>query len=590
MTETTFTHTDAGQTLAAIDASQCVMIYSPDGRIVAANSRALALCGFAREDLIGRPHSILVDPNDRDEAAAAEFWARLRAGETTVGEYRRMAQNGAPFWISAMHAPVRGSDGSVAQVVMCGIDITASRSDEQVARSKLNALDRAQALIEFSPRGEILHANDNFLALLGYRLEECVGRHHRMFIPPAETNLEQSVEFWAQLAQGQNRTGEFKRVRQDGTPVWINGSYAPVRDDKGRIVSVIKLALDVSARRMALDELVEGLAALAGADLTFRMAKGTDDEFTQVRAKFNTMLAAMRELVGEVRSRTNAMNTEAEAIALAAGELARRGEGQAASMEQTAAAVDQISGNISMTSQSAREADAAARNALQVVLKGADVVAQAIAAIERIDEHTKRMGEFTRVIEGFAFQTNLLSINAAVEAARAGEVGRGFAVVANEVRNLAQQSAKASQNIADLIGKSETDVRAGVKLVRDAGTSLDQIQSAVGGVVQNITGIAHATTEQSHGVREVSEALSQLDRVNQANLSMSEQYAAAAGALSTQVEELGQMMDMFRTSDTVPPARHATLADTRPHDPRTSNPSLSDPRLSDPRRPEGRAA
>ena len=277
MTETTFTHTDAGQTLAAIDASQCVMIYSPDGRIVAANSRALALCGFAREDLIGRPHSILVDPNDRDEAAAAEFWARLRAGETTIGEYRRVAQDGAPFWISAMHAPVRGSDGSVAQVVMCGIDITASRSDEQVARSKLNALDRAQALIEFSPRGEILHANDNFLALLGYRLEECVGRHHRMFIPPAETNLEQSVEFWAQLAQGQNRTGEFKRVRQDGTPVWINGSYAPVRDDKGRIVSVIKLALDVSARRMALDELVEGLAALAGA---------TGDELHPVQQAF----------------------------------------------------------------------------------------------------------------------------------------------------------------------------------------------------------------------------------------------------------------------------------------------------------------
>ena len=320
-------------------------------------------------------------------------------------------------------------------------------------------------------------------------------------------------------------------------------------DDKGRVVSVIKLALDVTARRVAVDDLVEGLAALASGDLTYNLGQNAGGEFVQVRANFNTMMSALRELVTEVRSRTNAMNTEAEAIALAAGELARRGEGQAASMEQTAAAVDQISGNISMTSQSAREADAAARDALQVVLKGADVVAQAIAAIERIDEHTKRMGEFTRVIEGFAFQTNLLSINAAVEAARAGEVGRGFAVVANEVRNLAQQSAKASQNIADLIGKSETEVKAGVKLVRDAGTSLDQIQLAVGGVVQNITGIAHATTEQSHGVREVSEALSQLDRVNQANLSMSEQYAAAAGALSSQVEDLGQMMDAFRTSD-----------------------------------------
>lgn len=557
MTGTTFTHTDASQTLAAIDASQCVVIYSAEGRILAANPRALALCGFAREELVGRPHSVLLDPDDAAAGGIADFWERLRSGETMVGEYRRVARNGSPFWISAMHTPVRGADGAVTQIVMCGIDITASRSEAQVARAKLNALDRAQALIEFTPRGEILHANDNFLSLLGYRLEECAGRHHRMFIPATEMNLEQSMEFWAQLALGNSRTGEFKRARHDGSPVWINGSYAPVTDDKGRVVSVIKLALDVTARRVAVDDLVEGLAALASGDLTYNLGQNAGGEFVQVRANFNTMMSALRELVTEVRSRTNAMNTEAEAIALAAGELARRGEGQAASMEQTTAAVDQISGNISMTSQSAREADAAARDALQVVLKGADVVAQAIAAIERIDEHTKRMGEFTRVIEGFAFQTNLLSINAAVEAARAGEVGRGFAVVANEVRNLAQQSAKASQNIADLIGKSETEVKAGVKLVRDAGTSLDQIQLAVGGVVQNITGIAHATTEQSHGVREVSEALSQLDRVNQANLSMSEQYAAAAGALSSQVEDLGQMMDAFRTSDLPVHARNA---------------------------------
>lgn len=257
-------------------------------------------------------------------------------------------------------------------------------------------------------------------------------------------------------------------------------------------------------------------------------------------------------MISEVRNRAGVMNDEAVQIARGAGDLARRGETQAASLEQTAAAVEEISGNITMTSQSAQQADAAAREALAVVLKGAAVVSDAIAAIERIDEHTKQMGEFTRVIEGFAFQTNLLSINAAVEAARAGEVGRGFAVVANEVRNLAQQSAKASQNIADLIGKSETEVKAGVRLARDAGVSLNQIQTAVGGVVENITGIAHATSEQSTGVREVSSALAQLDSVNQANLSMSEQYAAAAAALSSQVEELGRMMDRFHTAVDIP--------------------------------------
>ena len=273
-------------------------------------------------------------------------------------------------------------------------------------------------------------------------------------------------------------------------------------------------------------------------------------------ATFNETNDDLEAMISEIRGRAGQMNDEAVQIARGAGDLARRGESQAASLEETAAAVEEISGNITMTSQSAQSADAAARDALNVVLKGAQVVSEAIAAIERIDEHTKQMGEFTRVIEGFAFQTNLLSINAAVEAARAGEVGRGFAVVAQEVRNLAQQSGKASQSIAELIGKSEAEVQSGAALVRQTGSALNNIQTAVRGVVDNISGIAHATAEQSTGVQEVSSALSHLDSVNQANLSMSESYATAASSLSAQVNELTQLLEKFET-ETVPQGRSA---------------------------------
>lgn len=433
-------------------------------------------------------------------------------------------------------------------------DITAPTAAASLARRKFDALGRSQAVIEFKPTGEIVTANDNFLDALGYRLDDIVGKHHSMFMHPQDASSPQYQQFWQSLNAGAGQTGEFCRKRRDGSSIWIVGSYVPVLDEAGRVASVVKMVTDVTDQKQLMQGLVAGLNSMRGGDLTYRVTAAEKPEFAAVAATFNETNDDLEAMISEIRGRAGQMNDEAVQIARGAGDLARRGESQAASLEETAAAVEEISGNITMTSQSAQSADAAARDALNVVLKGAQVVSEAIAAIERIDEHTKQMGEFTRVIEGFAFQTNLLSINAAVEAARAGEVGRGFAVVANEVRNLAQQSAKASQSIADLIGKSETEVKAGVRLARDAGVSLDQIQTAVSGVVENITGIAHATSEQSTGVREVSTALAQLDGVNQANLSMSEQYAAAAAALSTQVEELGRMMDRFRTQGDVPQA------------------------------------
>ncbi|WP_134725883.1 methyl-accepting chemotaxis protein [Paracoccus luteus] len=556
-----FTHPDLDQAMTAIEAVQSVLSFTMDGVITEVNDNYLKMCGFRRDELVGSTLARLMDPDDETTKAHPEFWARLRAGETQVGEFKRIAKAGHPFWISAIYTPVRDATGTVTQVVVFAIDITGSKRTSLRGIRKVDALARSQAVVEFTPTGEIVAANEGFLNLMGYTLDEIRGRHHRIFMPSAEVNGADYARLWADLARGVSHSGEFQRRTRSGQTVWLSASYVPVLDEVGCVESVMKIAIDITAGRTAVDSLIHGLGRLARGDLTARLGDTVAGEFEGLREQFNTTLDSFSHMADDIRSHAEQMNGEAGQIARGASDLARRGESQAASLEQTAAAVEEISGNITMTSQAARDADAAARDAQAVVLRGAEVVGQAIAAIERIDEHTKQMGEFTRVIEGFAFQTNLLSINAAVEAARAGEVGRGFAVVANEVRNLAQQSAKASQNIADLIGKSETEVKAGVKLVRDAGISLDQIRTAVSGVVENITGIAHATTEQSTGVREVSQALAQLDGVNQANLSMSEQYASAAASLLSQIEELGAMMERFHTDkDTAlatPPARRA---------------------------------
>lgn len=541
-------HAAPEQALAAIESAMMVLAFDPSGVIIDANDNYCRAAGYAPGELNGRPLSILLDTRTDAAAALADVMSKLRGGSSVYAAMNRRRKDGTPFSLQAVYLPLMDADGRLTGAVAYATDTTQVQRALQDAQSKQNALSRSQAIIQFTPRGEVTWANENFLRLLGYTLDEIKGQHHRIFCTPEYAASPEYREFWAELSGGGFRQVRDRRLTKTGGEVWIVGSYNALLDEDGNVTGVIKFATDMTARQNATDALINALEGLAQGDLTTRMPDQVPADFMSVRDRFNHTTSALETMVDDIRERSDAMNGEAGEIARGASEISRRGESQAAALEETAAAVEEISGNITMTSEAARDADAAARNALNVVLKGAEVVGQAIAAIERIDEHTKQMGEFTRVIEGFAFQTNLLSINAAVEAARAGEVGRGFAVVANEVRNLAQQSAKASQNIAELIGKSETEVKAGVKLVRDAGVSLDQIQGAVGGVVENITGIAHATTEQSQGVREVSEALSQLDGVNQANLAMSEQFAASSAGLSSQVEELSGMMERFRTA------------------------------------------
>lgn len=414
-------------------------------------------------------------------------------------------------------------------------------------RDRVKALSLSSAIAELTPDGTIMEVNELFLRLTGYRRDDVIGKQHHIFLRYDYANSPEYNDFQRQLGLADSFTQEFEYITSSGRPIWVSGHYMPLVDSSGKVTGIMSLVTEITHRKAAVADLVEALDRLADGKLNQGLAMDTSGEFSGVYNSFNRVIGHFSTMVTDIRQRTVRLYQEAEQIAQGANDLARRGEGQAAALEETGAAIEQISGNTSMTSSAAQEANNAAQEAEKVVTHGNHVVVDAVAAIERIEQHTKSMGEFTRVIENFAFQTNLLSINAAVEAARAGEVGRGFAVVAQEVRNLAQQSGKASQSIAELIGKSEAEVQSGVELVRQTGSALNDIQTAVRGVVNNISGIAHATAEQATGVREVSSALSHLDSDNQANLSMSEHYATAAASLSSQIDELTTMLKNFET-------------------------------------------
>ncbi|MDO5527969.1 MAG: methyl-accepting chemotaxis protein [Paracoccus sp. (in: a-proteobacteria)] len=538
-------HPNPELALKALDQAQISLRMDSAGTILAANRNYLDLTGQTA-DIVGQNFTRLLHDH-ADHGAAALIMQDLRAGRARTEHLRHKHRDGEPVWFVTCFAPVADENGEIAEIRATLIDVTDRHQAARETERKFQALSNSQAIIEFTVDGEIRSANQNFLDAMGYTIDEIKGRRHMMFVTPEYARSPDYADMWSDLRSGGFRSGEFERVGKGGRPVHIVASYNPIKDSSGKVLGVIKIASDVTRMRLAVNELIAGLDSMSRGNLSVRISDEVSGDFASVRKAFNTSLSQIAEMITAARQQSQSMQGEANEISGAARDLAQRGESQAAALEQTAASVEQISGNIDMTSEAARDADSSARSARDTVLHGAEIVEKAIGAMTRIEEHTKNMADFTRVIENFAFQTNLLSINAAVEAARAGEVGRGFAVVAGEVRNLAQQSANASQNIAELIAKSEEEVKSGVRLVSDAGEALKKIQSVVGGMAENISGIAHATSQQSIGVREVSEALAQLDQVNQANLTMSDSYAAAAASLSGQLTELTEMMARFQT-------------------------------------------
>jgi methyl-accepting chemotaxis protein len=207
--------------------------------------------------------------------------------------------------------------------------------------------------------------------------------------------------------------------------------------------------------------------------------------------------------------------------------------------------MEELTSTVRQNADNAREANVLAKNASQIAAHGGEVVSQVVSTMASINASSKKIGDIIAVIDGIAFQTNILALNAAVEAARAGEQGRGFAVVASEVRNLAQRSAAAAKEIRGLISDSVTKVEAGGRLVDEAGVTMQEIVQGIGRVTEIMADITLASAEQSTGIEQVNEAITQMDGVTQQNAALVEEAAAAAASLQEQATTLAQLVSVF---------------------------------------------
>ncbi|WP_428409352.1 methyl-accepting chemotaxis protein [Hyphococcus sp.] len=540
-----------------------------DGKVITANENFLNTLGYRLDEIVGKHHSIFVDPRDVKSPNYRAFWDKLGRGEFDAGKYKRITKEGEDIWIQAAYNPIFDLEGKPYKVVKFATDITAVEKEGNETRAKVEAISRSQAVIEFELDGTIIAANDAFLSVMGYTRDEIVGKHHRMFATPAFAKSPEYQHHWDRLRNGEFIEGHFERVAKNGDPVWIQASYNPLFDLDGNPYKVVKFASDVTqvelerkrneeerARKAAeqaavVSALASGLQSLSDGDLTSQIQQTFADEYEQLRMDFNAAVTKLSEAMRGVVLNADGIRTSAGEISQAADDLSRRTEGQAATLEQTAASLEELTASVKGAAEGADKANRVVSEAKRNAEESGEVVREAVSAMAEIEKSSEQISQIISVIDDIAFQTNLLALNAGVEAARAGDAGRGFAVVASEVRALAQRSSDAAKEIKTLISTSSQHVGRGVDLVGQAGKALHEIVDSVTNIHDLVSTIASSAKEQSTGIGEINVAVNQLDQVTQQNAAMVEESTAASHSMAQEAEELARMVAAFKTDAAV---------------------------------------
>ncbi|MGE7368373.1 methyl-accepting chemotaxis protein [Neorhizobium sp. NPDC001467] len=538
----------ASQLIAALNKSLAVIEFDPTGNILSANDIFCQVMGYSASEIVGRHHRMFVTEQEAASDAYQAFWRKLGQGEFEQREYRRIAKGGRSVWIQASYNPIIDSSGKVSRVVKVASDTTAAHERNAAFEAKMSAISRVQGVIEFTPGGEIIDANDNFLKLLGYTIDEIKGRHHRMFVSEKMAGSQEYRDLWAKLNAGEFAAGEFQRFGKGGREIWIQASYNPIFDLDNKVKSIVKFATDISGRVRAVSEVAGGLEQLARNNLRHRLEDAFDPAFEPLRCDYNASLDGLHATMKTIVSTADTVNSGTQEILVSSEVMSKRIESQAASLEQTAAALDQITVTVKQSAQGALEAALAAAGARSGTALSGKVMNQAAAVMGEIDESSNKISQIIGVIDGIAFQTNLLALNAGVEAARAGEAGKGFAVVAQEVRELAQRSATAAKEIKSLITASSDQVKRGVQLVAETAEALEDVTVKVGEIDAALSEMARSAREQAMGLGEVNAAVNLMDTVTQENAAMLSNATAAAETLTSAAASLAELMRQFHLS------------------------------------------
>ena len=473
----------------ALNASQAVIEFTPQGNVLTANGNFLKCVGYDLAEIKGRHHGLFCDPGYVKSGDYSTFWLQLARGEFVASTFKRFGKDGRAIWLQASYNPVRDSAGRVVKVVKFASDISEQKQREIDYAGKVNAISRSQAVIEFTPDGLVLTANENFVLFTGYSVNEILGKHHKMFCDPADVAKPEYEAFWQALRRGEFTSAEYRRLVKGGREVYIQATYNPVYDDTGVLVKVVKFATDITeAVRKRLRS-----------------------------AELNRQLGAVVQRIAEAHH-------QAEAASTASNETGAIVNSVAAAAEELSQSVRDISNSM-----------AHARDSVVGVFKHSET---ANTSAEALNKCAAAMTNIVTMIQGIAAQINLLALNATIESARAGEAGRGFAVVATEVKNLANQAANSTKTIASEIANMQS-------VTTEVVHALTLISSSMTNVLDNVTAVASTLDQQNSATLEITgnmqAAVGAVSEINESLDGISHtfsQVSEASTAVKTEMDQL----------------------------------------------------
>ena len=298
----------------AVSRAQAVIEFNMDGTIVTANENFLNVLGYSLPEIRGKHHSMFVDQATRDSAVYREFWAKLNRGQFDSGEYKRIGKGGKEVWILASYNPVIDQNGKPLKVVKFATNVTAQKLQNADLAGQIAAIGKSQAVIEFNMDGTVITANSNFLNALGYSLGEIQGRHHSMFVDPADRDSAEYREFWASLNRGNYQAAEYKRLGKGGKEIWIQASYNPILDLNGKPFKVVKYATDTTAQVIARmrSEKVRGMMD--------QVASGAEELNASVR-EISEAMTKSKETAATAVDRVEAADQQAQRLSAAAEQM-----------------------------------------------------------------------------------------------------------------------------------------------------------------------------------------------------------------------------------------------------------------------------
>lgn len=293
---------DSEATLAALGGSMALIEFQPDGTILSANRNFLKVMGYSVEEIQSRHHRLFCTPKYANSAAYQSFWSRLGNGEFINDRFLRLDKQGRELWLEASYNPVRDTTGRVIKVVKIATDVTAQVQKEQEQESQIKAINRSMATIEFNRQGEVVSANENFLAVMGYRLEEIVGKHHRLFCERSEIESPDYCQFWERLNQGEFFSGSFKRLNNQGRVVWLRATYNPVFDANGDLYKIVKYASDIT------DQVLQQETESRAARMAYETSLKTDDTAHEGARVVQDTVDVMQSLADELNHAAEGVN------------------------------------------------------------------------------------------------------------------------------------------------------------------------------------------------------------------------------------------------------------------------------------------